>query len=126
MSVVAYLIICEQEADIERIQEEIYRWLTTGIKLHFLHWTHQHKCPKEGFTFLSQGLHPAMKVVYIVEELETEVNGLVTAYNTQFPPDDDDDDDDDEDDGDIPTPVGDRHCPLCNQDTFLLSDICTT
>ena len=86
MADIVYPIGCTNEQSFNLIENVIFEFLTSGVKVHFLHRNYQYVCPDPGLQLISEGIHPSIKVTFIEKELEMEVNGLVEAHFLQFPP----------------------------------------
>ena len=88
----------------------MFDWLGESTRVHFIYEDHILKCTDPGLPLVSFGDHPTIKIIFINQDMELNVNALVAVFNANNPEQEDIDDD-----GDGPTTVGDRRCPLCGQ-----------
>ena len=110
MKSITYPIICVNVSHIEATTDQVFEWLGESIWVHFIYEDHILKCTDPGFPMVSFGDHPTIKIIFINQDMEVNVNALVAVFNANNPEQEDIDDD-----GDGPTAVGDRRYPFCGQ-----------
>ena len=110
MESINYPVRVVNDYHIEETTDLVFQWLDYFTRVHFIYEDYILKCTHPRFPMVAFGEHPTVKIIFINEEVELNVNALVAVYNANCPEEEQTDDD-----GDGPTQVGDRRCPLCGE-----------